>query len=791
MEQVQLEKALLEQELAKVLPAAQVAPSSAAAAIDLQAQRLVRKLSSVAWFDGAKLRLQLAANDVAELQKDGWDGGVWDQAANGLGLLHDGLLLDARKGGVVRRAAQVAKLVATAFLKHSESAEAQAVEQLETAQLLFGSGTRAHVKEEEKKQQFAAAQVIKRAAERRSRLGGAIACPLELSETSGEGKPVRRRFISGCGSPRHECLAHFAVAKKRPGAAHCTVERRKGTARRSRSAAGLQVGFQRVMCVMQQHLHSHLLGGCTPMQLLAMLPDEALLPLMLNVALGMLMHDREAAESMGIKKGSDCEAVESMGAKKGSELAAVNGVGGGHWDEDRCSAWCTNDYPLIDAVMLGVDDCSAKWRVAEAYGYKDFAEMCIKEADTLRACLDDLPAEGDPGAALVYNIRLDVASPAFIFVWAMVLERPVPSLVDKSVHDVKQLSLATDYFAACDKLVTAILFVKADGGFGNKPRWGLCIVGIVVLIRVELERSRRVRYVERCYELPQAFRGKRQAHGTGSHLFMGMLPRSLPDYEALVASGAKTKDVRFQMQIEMDRRREDARVALEAKAFTGTWDKTGAQCLDVASLLRVRFDSATNEEYNEAGIFAAWLHESIIERSMLDAAELRRGFDDHVKAHVMPLTATAKCRAVRARLITEQEERLAPPPPVGPVELAPAEAGDMDEDSEEEMHDEGVARTTKEGASEEQEEEEEMPHEWFEEMRSLRHERIEVLYLKEHEEDDGKGEWWAGKVGASVSRWRGLQVVFDREPREPPTYFTDIIMATEGSLWRHEVKRIK
>ena len=71
------------------------------------------------------------------------------------------------------------------------------------------------------------------------------------------------------------------------------------------------------------------------------------------------------------------------------------------------------------------------------------------------------------------------------------------------------------------------------------------------------------------------------------------------------------------------------------------------------------------------------------------------------------------------------------------------------------------------------------------------HKRIEVLYLGEHEEDDGKGEWWAGKVGASVSRWRGLQVVFDREPREPPTYFTDIIMATKGSLWRHEVKRFK
>ena len=171
-----------------------------------------------------------------------------------------------------------------------------------------------------------AARLLQATALKRSSMGTAIACPLELGLSRGlaaAGK-VERRMVNACGSPRHECLARFKAAQKRHRADHCTLERR-GSVRRSRSAAGLQVGFQQAMQMSEQAIAQ--LHSPSPMEVLAALPDEALLPLALNVALGMPMHDAEAAMRMGIEPGSG--------------LSAVNGVGGGLWDSARCAAWCT------------------------------------------------------------------------------------------------------------------------------------------------------------------------------------------------------------------------------------------------------------------------------------------------------------------------------------------------------------------------------------------------------------------------------------------------------------------
>ena len=145
-----------------------------------------------------------------------------------------------------------------------------------------------------------------------------------------------------------------------------------------------------------------------------------------------------------------------------------------------------------------------------AHGYGDFAEMALKEVNMLRLVVNDLPAEGERGEPVVWDIRFDVASPGFLFTWAIVLERNVPSLLGYTLEDVKALAENNDFFLGCPKLALAILSVKADGGFGECPRWQCCIVGILVLMRVHCERSRTVRFVERVYELPQPFKGDRQ-----------------------------------------------------------------------------------------------------------------------------------------------------------------------------------------------------------------------------------------------------------------------------------------
>ena len=147
------------------------------------------------------------------------------------------------------------------------------------------------------------------------------------------------------------------------------------------------------------------------------------------MALGMAMHDKKAAEAMGID------------VNDADGLASVNGVGGGTWHGRRESAWLTSEYLLIDAVIMGSDCLSEKKDVARAFGYKEYAEMVIKEAELLKMLVADLPADE-------YDFRLDVASPGFMLAWAQALERPVPSLVNMDVDDVRspaQPSLSHPY----------------------------------------------------------------------------------------------------------------------------------------------------------------------------------------------------------------------------------------------------------------------------------------------------------------------------------------------------------
>ena len=48
---------------------------------------------------------------------------------------------------------------------------------------------------------------------------------------------------------------------------------------------------------------------------------------------------------------------------------------------------------------------------------------------------------------------------------------------------IKQLAVETDYFYGSPALVMALLFVKPDGGFGDQPKWQLCLAGVVVMMR--------------------------------------------------------------------------------------------------------------------------------------------------------------------------------------------------------------------------------------------------------------------------------------------------------------------
>jgi hypothetical protein len=54
-----------------------------------------------------------------------------------------------------------------------------------------------------------------------------------------------------------------------------------------------------------------------------------------------------------------------------------------------------------------------------------------------------------------WRIRFDVASPGFLFAWACVFERPVPSVTGLSVDLVKALG-QEDFFRDCDKLVLVL-----------------------------------------------------------------------------------------------------------------------------------------------------------------------------------------------------------------------------------------------------------------------------------------------------------------------------------------------
>lgn len=48
---------------------------------------------------------------------------------------------------------------------------------------------------------------------------------------------------------------------------------------------------------------------------------------------------------------------------------------------------------------------------------------------------------------------------------------------------IKRLAVETDYFYGSPALVMALLFVKPDGGFGDQPKWQLCLAGVLVMMR--------------------------------------------------------------------------------------------------------------------------------------------------------------------------------------------------------------------------------------------------------------------------------------------------------------------
>ena len=66
-----------------------------------------------------------------------------------------------------------------------------------------------------------------------------------------------------------------------------------------------------------------------PREIFDALPNSVLPILLLNVAMGRIMHDRVAAAEVGILW------------KSLDPLGSVNGVGGGNWQEKRDEAWVT------------------------------------------------------------------------------------------------------------------------------------------------------------------------------------------------------------------------------------------------------------------------------------------------------------------------------------------------------------------------------------------------------------------------------------------------------------------
>ena len=277
--------------------------------------------------------------------------------------------------------------------------------------------------------------------------------------------------------------------------------------------------------------------------------------------------------------------------------------------------------------------------------------MALEQVPLLEALLEDLPSR-------LWSLRFDVASPAYLLTWATVLGRKVPPLLNVSTTEAKAMSRDYDFFFGCPKVATALLYTMPDGGYGDDPLWQCCVSGIACMLYVTNETTGRSRFVERVYELPEPYRGSRQVHGTGSHLFLSVLPNALPGHAKLTHK---------ELMGVMNERREDARAALDARVKGCTWQDVGAHELSALSLERVRF--ADDDLYSEPAIFEAWAKHNGIEYTLLSEHELRGGFDETIEEKV--LKEGAKMSRLRHRIVSWLEANDEAPLPVGAHEKEP------------------------------------------------------------------------------------------------------------------------
>ena len=160
------------------------------------ATRLLGALEWLAQEGHPQLGGFLLADDATELGRDGWDAEICLLVVGGLRQLES--VLRARREGawrLVRRGGALCKLGADRRRTGPLGADRDA----ET-----------------------------------SWMSGGISAPLQL-EPVAAGAP--RRLATGCGSPRHECLAQMREGQIKTAFAHCVAKGR----RRTRHASGLQV----------------------------------------------------------------------------------------------------------------------------------------------------------------------------------------------------------------------------------------------------------------------------------------------------------------------------------------------------------------------------------------------------------------------------------------------------------------------------------------------------------------------------------------------------------------------
>lgn len=266
------------------------------------------------------------------------------------------------------------------------------------------------------------------------------------------------------------------------------------------------------------------------------------------------------------------------------------------------------------------------------------------------------------------------------------------------------------------------------------------------MLYVTNETTGRSRFVERVYELPEPYRGSRQVHGTGSHLFLSVLANALPGHLKLTHE---------ELMAVMRERREDACAALEARVKGGSWRDAGAHKLSELDLERVRF---AGDEYSEPGIFGAWAQHNGIEYTLLSEHELRGGFDEMIEEKV--LKEGAKMSELRWRIISWQVAHAKSPLAVG----AKPPASEGEEAPEEEKPQLRLTRGAAAAAELCESATAQQPVPAAVEMSpaalTMRHAALELVKRRVLVYWAGEDTWFAGVV-TSYSQRRGHQIAYD------------------------------